>query len=191
MNAYQGKQQRYLAHSSMLIDEVNQRQVQLTDGLLSWDLTGRYPAFSITGTVDIPEFGTAGIVTDSPLLSYAKDSPPFDGVLIFSGAEASLAGACIFRNRPIRGLSHRRVQRDENHGEILATVPNGANLSTFVANSGLSQALSGAVPDVCGPWNAGGLHREFASHETVAVRTAKTWDSPRAGTVPVLLGDSG
>ena len=89
MNAYQGKQQRYLVHCSMLIDEVNQRQVQLTDGLLSWDLTGRYPAFSITGTVDIPEFGTAGIVTDSPLLSYAKDSPPFDGVLIFNGAEAS------------------------------------------------------------------------------------------------------
>lgn len=89
MNAYQGKQQRYLVHSSMLIDEVNQRQVQLTDGLMSWDLSGRYPAFSITGTVAIPEFGTAGIVTDSPLLSYAKDSPPFDGVLIFNGAEAS------------------------------------------------------------------------------------------------------
>ena len=89
MNAYQGKQQRYLVHSHMLIDEVNQRQVQLTDGLLSWDLSGRYPAFSITGTVAIPEFGTAVIVTDSPLLSYAKDSPPFDGVLIFKGAEAS------------------------------------------------------------------------------------------------------
>ena len=89
MNAYQGKQQRYLVRSSMLIDEVDRRQVQLTEGLLSWDLTGRYPAFSITGKVDIPEFGAADIVTDSPLLSYTKDSPPFDGVLIFKGAEAT------------------------------------------------------------------------------------------------------
>ncbi len=49
----------------------------------------------------------------------------------------------------------------------MGLVLNRASLSTFVANSGLSQ--------------------EFASHETVAVNTAKTWDSPRAGTVSVLL----
>jgi hypothetical protein len=51
---------------------------------------------------------------------------------------------------------------------------NGASLSNYVVNSGLSPGSSG-------------LPQEFASHETVAVRIAKTWDSPRAGTVPVLL----
>ena len=40
------------------------------------------------------------------------------------------------------------------------TVQNGASLSDSVVNSGLSQALSGAVPDVYGPWNGGGLHRK-------------------------------
>ena len=37
---------------------------------------------------------------------------------------------------------------------------NGASLSDSVVNSGLSQALPGAVPDVYGPWNDGGLHRK-------------------------------
>ncbi len=57
--------------------------------------------------------------------------------------------------------------------EALA-VPNDASLSNFAVNSGLSPGYRG-------------LSQEFASHETVVVSTAKTWDSPRAGTVPVLL----
>ncbi len=32
-----------------------------------------------------------------------------------------------------------------------------------------------------------GLSQEFTSHGTVAVRTAKAWESPHAGTVPDLL----
>ena len=35
------------------------------------------------------------------------------------------------------------------------------------------------------PQGQRGLSQEFASHETVAVNTAKTLDSPRAGTIPV------
>jgi hypothetical protein len=31
---------------------------------------------------------------------------------------------------------------------------------------------------------------EFTSHETVAVRAAKAWDSPHAGTVPNLLSST-
>ncbi len=51
----------------------------------------------------------------------------------------------------------------------------GASLNKFVVNSGLSPDPSGAVPEVYG------LRR------TVLGRTAKFWDSPRAGTVPALL----
>jgi len=53
-------------------------------------------------------------------------------------------------------------------------VRNRASLSTFVTNSGLSQALS----------------QKFASHETVAVNTVKTWRRPPAGRSRFCCQDS-
>ena len=47
-----------------------------------------------------------------------------------------------------------------NINKSSGTSSNGASLSDSVVNSGLSQALPGAVPDVYGLWNAGGLHRK-------------------------------
>jgi len=55
------------------------------------------------------------------------------------------------------------------------TCTNGASLSNFAVNSGLSPVSSGAVPRVCDP------------QRTVLVHIAKAWDSPRTGTVPFLL----
>jgi hypothetical protein len=46
----------------------------------------------------------------------------------------------------------------------------------------LLRSKLGTVP---GP--IGGLSRMFTGDEAVVVRAAKAWDSPHAGTVPVLL----
>ena len=58
---------------------------------------------------------------------------------------------------------------------FLITLVSGAGLRNSAVNSELSPVLSGTVPGVYDP------------RRTVLVRTAKTWDSPHAGTVPVLL----
>jgi len=52
---------------------------------------------------------------------------------------------------------------------------NGASLRNFAVISGLSPGSSGTVP------------RVYEPRRTAVVCTAKAWDSPHAGTVPVLL----
>ncbi len=58
---------------------------------------------------------------------------------------------------------------------IAGTCTNGASLSMIAVNFGLSPVPSGAVPEVYDP------------RRTMVVRGTKAWDSPHAGTIPVLL----
>ncbi len=74
-------------------------------------------------------------------------------------ADAALAQQAL-------GLDGEQVRVAGTRAPTKITFMGFSLLRNFVVNSGLSQASSGAVPDVYGPWNNGGLHPQTA------------WDSP-------------
>ncbi|WP_303722399.1 hypothetical protein [Malonomonas rubra] len=89
LNAFAGEKQKYTAKVEMDLVEIGGQQYHLAQTQLSWNLAAPYPQFAIAGKISFEQYGEVQLVTDSPLISHSKNGPPFDGMLIFSGADGA------------------------------------------------------------------------------------------------------
>jgi hypothetical protein len=86
MNVFQGPKQKYFAQVDLSLEGILGPEYRLENMLFTWDETGQYSQFSMAGLVHFSQYGKVEVSTDGFLVSYAKNGQPFDGILIFKGA---------------------------------------------------------------------------------------------------------
>ena len=89
MNVFLGPKQKYSAQVDLSFEDILGPEYRLKNMLLKWDETGQYSLFSMAGFVHFSQYGKVEISTDGFLVSYKKNGRPFDGILIFKGANES------------------------------------------------------------------------------------------------------
>lgn len=87
LNAYQGAKQKFTCQVELTIEELGGQKYRMRDMLFTWDETGEHSWFSMAGTIDFDQLGSVEVTTDGYLVSYTRNTEPFDGILIFTGAD--------------------------------------------------------------------------------------------------------
>lgn len=87
LNAFQGAKQKSFAQVDLSLKDIQGTEYRLESMLFNWDDTGQYSLFSMAGTIHFSQYGKVDISTDGFLVSYEKNGQPFDGLLIFKGAD--------------------------------------------------------------------------------------------------------
>jgi len=87
MNAFQGAKQKHSAQVDLVLKDMLGPELHLEKLLFNWDETGTHSRFSLAGHIHFSQYGSVEIQTDGFLVSYDKNSKPFDGIIIYKGAD--------------------------------------------------------------------------------------------------------
>ena len=88
-NAFQGKEQVVTVVSDLVLSDDTGFRYRLKNMKFVWDYRGDYTQASMAGEFDWGVYGSVVLTTASPIQIHPKRGHPFDGALLFHGADDS------------------------------------------------------------------------------------------------------